>query len=140
MNNVVFFIIILNMLFLLFYCCSMLLSLSLERCITVSPCPVLSLPSIRRVETTRARRGGGASACGRTGHGDPVLLWFASIPYNYLWIGCGILKLYNSSNNLNNKRNNMNNNRTINEQRCFLYHYIKHVVLVVLLLFNVVVS
>lgn len=41
----------------------------------------------------------------------------------------------------------MNNNRAINEQRCFLYHYIKHVVLdikhvvlVVLLLFNVVVS
>ena len=34
MNNVVFFIIILNMLFLLFYCCSMLLSLSLERCRT----------------------------------------------------------------------------------------------------------
>lgn len=46
----------------------------------------------------------------------------------------------NNRNNLNNKRNNMNNNRTINEQRCFLYHYIKHVVLVVLLLFNVVVS
>ena len=85
MNNVVFFIIILNMLFLLFYCCSMLLSLSLERCRTVSACP--------------------------------VLLWFASMPYNYLWIGCGILKLYNSSNNMNNKLNNMNNNRTINEQQ-----------------------
>lgn len=48
---------------------------------------------------------------------------------------------------MNNKRNNLNNKRIINEQRCFLYHYIKHVVLdikhvvlVVLLLFNVVVS
>ena len=48
--------------------------------------------------------------------------------------------LNNKRNNMNNKRNNMNNNRTINEQCCFLYHYIKYVVLVVLLLFDVVVS
>ena len=32
---------------------------------------------------------------GGRGTETPVLLWFASIPYNYLWIGCGILKLYN---------------------------------------------
>lgn len=58
MNNVVFFIIILNMLFLLFYCCSMLLSVSLERCRTVSPCPVLSLPSNGGVGKPRLRSAG----------------------------------------------------------------------------------